>query len=490
MSAHLRIASCLLALHLAGGAAAGAADPAAQYVELFGGESERIAATATKKDDAEFAAKLLAAAQDLQDDKPLRRLLLQKSHEFGSRDIAGHAAAIAALDLYARDMPERAAVCDEAALALEERLYQSARPADRKTSAERLVERVQDVCAQRVADKKTAEALALLRKSLSLPGMAASESGAILQEHLKQLVERQQAEKQAAGLYERLFQNRNDAPSLARLVRLLLVELDAPADAQAVAADVRDESLANLLQVLARQPDAWNAEEAGLVAAYFELQAADASPAAQRTALDKARRATERQLQVAMGDVDKLKIKLAIERIDASLEALDSSSRTAAKAPVRTRPTRVKYQPGLVARLYPRHRSQEDGNLYAGWVPPEELGEPVGRAVVIATLAPLKYPAASNIVAGGFLKIEEPGEYAFNATAGHDRCALYINGELLCPFRDGEEKIARVTLEKGLVPIQVVGMVVPDGQCSITWQPPGAKQLSPIPTSAMCFAAN
>jgi hypothetical protein len=467
-----------------------AADAAAQFADLFGDEADRIAATATKKDDAEFAARLLAAAKGVKEDKPLRALLLQKTHAFGSKDVAGHAAAIAALDLFAADQPEKATACNEAALVLEERLYQAAKPADRKTSSAGLAERVLDVCEQRVADKKTAEAVALLRKTLSLPGLASSESGAVLQERMKQLAERQVAEKKAVDLYQKLFANRSDAEALAQLVRLLLVELDSPAEAQTIAVDVQDQSLGSVLKALARQPETWTAAEAGQVAVYFEAQAADASQLAQRTALDKAKEAAERQLAATQGELDKLKVKLAIQRIDKSLAALDAKSSTAAKTAAKTRRSRVKYQPGLIARLYPRHRSQEDGNLYTGWVPPEELGEPVGRAAVVGTLAPLKYPATNNIVAAGFLKIDEPGEYAFNAIAGHDRCALYINGELLCPFRDGEEKIARVTLEKGMVPIRIAGMVVPDGQCSITWQPPGAKQLSPIPTAVLFHAAD
>jgi hypothetical protein len=488
MTARVIALSCLTMLLSV--STAMAADTAAQFADLFGAEAGRISATSTKKDDAEFASKLLGAAKGVTEDKPLRAMLLQKTHEFGAKDAAGHAAAIAALDLFAKDQPEKAAACNEAALVLEERLYQASKPADRKTRAEGLAERVLEVCEQRVGDKKTADAVALLRRSLSLPGISGSDSGAVLQERMKQLAERQQAEKQAEELYQKLFANRNDAQSLARLVRLLLVELDSPAEAQTVAVDVKDESLVKLLQVLARMPETWTAEEAGQVAAYFEAQAADASPLAQRVALEKAKQAVERQMQVTQGELDKLKVKLAVERIAKSLETLDAKSSTAAKAATKTRRTRVKYVPGLVARLYPRHRSQEDGNLYTGWVPPEELGEPVGRPVVVWTLAPLKYPPDSNIVARGFLKIDEPGEYAFNAIAGHDRVALYINGEILCSFRDGEEKIVRVTLEKGMVPILVAGMVVPDGQCSIKWQPPGAKQLGPIPTAVMFYAAD
>jgi hypothetical protein len=87
------------------------------------------------------------------------------------------------------------------------------------------------------------------------------------------------------------------------------------------------------------------------------------------------------------------------------------------------------------------------------------------------------------------LKIDVAGEYAFNANAGYDRCALYINGELICPFRDGEGKVAKAMLEKGMVPIQVVAMVG-NSQCLIKWQPPGTGDLAAIPPTVMFHTRN
>jgi|GEM_PF-6950281 len=452
------------------------------FAELFGKDVDGVAATPSKKDDVELAGKLLVAAKDLKSNSKLRALLLRKSHDLGSKDPTGYATAIAALELFAADNPDRLETCTDAIIVLQEKLYHAARTADRRPQAEALAARLIASSKQKATAKKSGEAVALLRKALGLAGIAGSETGGVIQDQIKSLGDRQQAEKKAAELYDRLFKDRNDRESLASLIRLLLVELDRPADALKLAPEVKDDSLTRLLAALARPSDTWTADEAGAIASWFEAQSAEATPSGQRLALEKASAAAARQLDAYQDDdLGRLKIKVTTERLAKALESLDAKTTVAAKA----RRPRAKYIPGLVARLYPRHRSQEDGNLYTGWVPPDELGDPIGRPQLIATVSPLKYPPTNNVVATGYLKIDEPGEYAFNAIAGHDRCALYLNGELVCPFRDGEDKIVRVTLEKGMIPFQLAGMVVPDGQCSVRWQPPGATELSPIPTAVL-----
>ena len=179
------------------------------------------------------------------------------------------------------------------------------------------------------------------------------------------------------------------------------------------------------------------------------------------------------QVLPSQSGLEKIRIEKRLAELEAKPEVV------AARVP------RKKFFPGLVARQYPKHPSQLDGNLYTGWVPLEELGKPIGPAVVIGSLTPLKYHAERNCVAAGYLKIEAAGDYSFNADAGHDRVALYINGEPICPFRDGESRIATVALEKGMASIMVVSMVVPDGQCRIKWQPPGTTLLTPIPATIM-----
>src|SRR5581483_9968415 len=73
---------------------------------------------------------------------------------------------------------------------------------------------------------------------------------------------------------------------------------------------------------------------------------------------------------------------------------------------------------------------------------------------------------------------------AFYSNGGYDRDALAINGNWILKFRTGEAKVARVTLEPGLVPIEIIGYVL-NSQVDVQWTPPGQRELSPIPTTAL-----
>jgi hypothetical protein len=482
-----RVRRCALGLTLALLAFTPATAEEDAFSVLFGEESAKVLATATRRDDAELAAKVLTAAENLKDDAQAQATLFQKAYELGSKDAIGYPAAIRALDLFAQANPERLASCHDAALALEEKMYAAARSADKAKAAKAYLARLLAVAELRVGDRKTAEGLSLLRKALPVAGFAAPETRPDLQARIRYLADREPAEKKAAELYEHLFAHRDDQEALGKLVRLLLVELDSPEEAAKLAPDAKDPTLNRLLTALGRGTDIWSLEEAQLVAGWFEEQAKTGTTSAQRVALERAKEAVERQLEVyGKEDLGKAKIKLSLDRIGEALKKLEPSSAAVSQA---TSPRRLRksYAPGLLVRQYARHSTQED-NLYKGWVPPEELGEPIGQPFVSASLLPLKFPEERNVIATGYLKIDEAGEYAFNADSTYDRVALYINGKLICPFRDGEQTVAKVTLEKGMVPIQVVGMVLTRGECKIQWQPPGAAALGPIPSTVMFHA--
>ncbi|MBI1314020.1 hypothetical protein GC176_22220 [bacterium] len=135
--------------------------------------------------------------------------------------------------------------------------------------------------------------------------------------------------------------------------------------------------------------------------------------------------------------------------------------------------------PGLEVQLYPRNIEKQPEKA-GGYLAPAELGEPTGEAFVTLTLAPMKYDAGFNAVARGYLKIETAGEYIFNANNFYDRNALFIDGELICPYRDGEHKEQTAALTAGLHEIVVAGYVEARGTVTIQWKPPGQEKLAPI----------
>ena len=90
----------------------------------------------------------------------------------------------------------------------------------------------------------------------------------------------------------------------------------------------------------------------------------------------------------------------------------------------------------------------------------------------------------THSVAVGYIKIDEPGTYGFEAYAFYDRIALYVGNtrKPLCKYRDRGDGHQEVRLKKGLVPIIAVGYVEARGRAiSIHWKPPGKEEYEPIP---------
>lgn len=153
-----------------------------------------------------------------------------------------------------------------------------------------------------------------------------------------------------------------------------------------------------------------------------------------------------------------------------------------------TRAEQKKLQPGIMVVVYPKHETQL-GNE-GGFVEVAAMGEPVkapGNPFVLNQLQDWKYPQDFNAVASGLLRIDKAGEYRFLAKNFYDRNTLSINGQMVCPYRDGDDMIVTVKLEKGFVPITCVGYVNARGSVQVTWQPPGAQAMQPIPAEIMFF---
>ena len=138
------------------------------------------------------------------------------------------------------------------------------------------------------------------------------------------------------------------------------------------------------------------------------------------------------------------------------------------------------YQPGLFLSEYPRQKSQ-DGES-GGYVPSKMLGEPFAEPTIITSVHSFKYNTSRNAKAEGFLKIEQPGEYAFKIENWKNRCALIVNGvEMRKSYGSDWPGVTRVQLPAGMIPITCLGYVATSESTTVSWQPPGAKELSPIP---------
>ena len=75
-------------------AGARAESPEQAYQTIFGEEDRKVSASPGTKDDAEFAAKLLAAVDKVIESNDLKAYVCKKAYEFGMKDRAGLGTAI------------------------------------------------------------------------------------------------------------------------------------------------------------------------------------------------------------------------------------------------------------------------------------------------------------------------------------------------------------------------------------------------------------
>lgn len=198
-----------------------------------------------------------------------------------------------------------------------------------------------------------------------------------------------------------------------------------------------------------------------------------------RTSLTSAKVAYTKQLKIAEA-----------EAVDAEIKAIGTALPAAGVAAAPTAPNDLKG--GIAVLLFDRVTGQQGND---GFIEPAKLGKAVGDASVIESLAQWKYAEDKNAVAYGFLHIDQPGEYEFRTYNHYDRNALYVAGQLICPYRGsvtgGSEPSGkeRITLRKGYVPIVSVGYVDAKGGVEVTWKPPSQKEFLPIPAGLLFHQA-
>jgi serine/threonine protein kinase len=140
---------------------------------------------------------------------------------------------------------------------------------------------------------------------------------------------------------------------------------------------------------------------------------------------------------------------------------------------------------GLLISEYPQQPKQDAKG--GAFIPREELGAPVGEVSTTPTLTKWKYNRWRNVMAEGVLKVDLAGEYRFLSNNFYDRNALYVDGTLVCKYRDGEKTVSKIELQPGLVPIASIGYIAGRDTVDVQWAPPGQASMSEIPTDRLFY---
>ncbi len=320
-------AALLPAFRLAG-AEASDSDVVGRYVELFGAEEKSVLATATTRDDIQFAGVLLQKATALKDDPKLCGYIYLRAYTLAMKDPDGYATALAALDAWATADPvfrERSAVkyTEWARVAVVK-----GRPAERATAANRLVPALTAEADALAADRKFADAIKTYREALGLAQTARLPEVEEINNRIKSVTSKQQLIDKLTRLQSRA--DGGDQASGREALEVALLELDDPELAAKYARFAPDAEYRSMLQKAASQAAAMKLSDDDVLtlAKWYRQIAASASVAGKTTALVRAGGLAQRFIDNhPKQDANRL---LAVQERDKAFELLAAAGMTGA----------------------------------------------------------------------------------------------------------------------------------------------------------------
>ena len=271
--------SGVLALSVPGLAAG---DPKATFAELYGREAKKVAATASLKDDVEFARRLLVAAGEVEDSPAFRVLLYDKAYELAVQRKLGYVTAIEAMQRLAGCAPERKADCDEKLLKVYDLQYRYCTRDERQGAGGLLLSHLLSMAEACLSRDDATKAITLYRRAHYVARRLKSQQVGAIAYNIKAAQARQRVEREVARLSKSLAADRTNRSVARRLLMLHLTERDDPNKAAELLPLVKpDQVLETYLPLLAKP---WNklAEEAALDLARWFADLADKASAAGR----------------------------------------------------------------------------------------------------------------------------------------------------------------------------------------------------------------
>jgi hypothetical protein len=293
------------------------------FQSLYGDELKRVAATRDVADDLALAAKLLEAARAAESQPALLAVLCEKCFDLAAQDPKGYETALAAADLLARKVPQRAEAMQERVLSVRQRQYDAARGDARNAAGEALIKCLADVAAARTAVGAFEDALKSYRQALTVARAIRSANAEWIGSQIKRLGEQQRLAANLPRLVASVKANPDNREGRDQLIRLLLVDLDAPAEAAKYLDDKCDSLLCKYVPAAAKPVEAAPEAACMELADWYRQLGAAAVPGSKVAMFVRAREYYERFLDLhSAADMDRTKVELALKKVDEDLKSL------------------------------------------------------------------------------------------------------------------------------------------------------------------------
>lgn len=270
-------------------AATFAADPQGDYAALFGEEEKKVMATATTKDDAAFAAKLLAKAAELKDAPELQRFMYARAMVLGQKDPDGLETAVEAakklvsLSNGADKLNWQSKLTD-----LYAQQYRKATGQKRVEAGEFLLSVLSEEADALAAQGKYTDAVKRLKEGQSIAQTIRSNKQEDLADRLKEIQTRQQTAEKFQKLRQRLDSKGGDVPLLEQVILGYWLELEDIQTALTLAAGHPDPAWQAMIAKAGRPLKELKEEDLLALADFYKKISDKGQPTSKRPALEKA----------------------------------------------------------------------------------------------------------------------------------------------------------------------------------------------------------
>jgi len=320
--------ACGAAAVCAMGAFAAEVDKAQElFQSLYGEDIERATKTRDTADDIALAARLLEAAKEAEGNPALLALLCEKACQLGAANAKGYETALAAADLLAANVPEKALACRETVLTIRQRQYEQARGSDKATAGEALLDMLVTGMAEDARAGNFDAATSRCRQALTVARAIRSpnvEGVGIWQKHL---VEMQKAAGEIPSLKDQLKADPTNQKTRDELIRLYLVELDNPQEAAKYVNDTCDADYQKYVPAAAKGVDTAPELACPQLAQWYLGLAKSARPGAKAAMLARAKAYCERFLAVHTAqDPDRADAAVTLKKAEENLKQLGAAA--------------------------------------------------------------------------------------------------------------------------------------------------------------------
>jgi type 1 glutamine amidotransferase len=255
-------------------------------------------------------------------------LLCAKACELGALDPKGYETALGAAAFLSEKAPELAGPCQDKIIAICQKQYDKARADEKVAAGDALVDALVASATTKSRARDLEDASKRLHKALAMARAVKSPKEDGLELLVRAIAERQKAAAQATQLKAQVQADPANAKARDQLVKMLVVDLDSPADAVKCLDDSSDPAFRKFVPAAAR-PVADAPEMACLDLADWYLQLAPAAGIAGKGAMyARAKAYAERFLALHEArDIDRTRMELALKKAQDELDKFGGGAR-------------------------------------------------------------------------------------------------------------------------------------------------------------------